>query len=131
MQILHKITLVIVVCNIAYSQGLKSPTEFDHPKLGTDINSEFSIPTIPLISIIKFYQEALSQIKGENCRMYPTCSHYGLEALQRYGMKGVLLATDRLHRCGHDLHFYSKVIVNNKIKYLDMVPKTSNYETNN
>lgn len=123
MQILHKITLVIVVCNITYSQGLKSPTEFDHPKLGTDINNEFSIPAIPLTSIIKFYQETLSKIKGENCRMYPTCSHYSLEAIQQYGIKGILLSADRLHRCGHDLHFYDKVIVNNKIKYLDMVPK--------
>ncbi len=118
---MYKILFFILLISIVYSQGLKSPTDFDIPPLETEINSELSISVIPFTSIIKFYQGTLSQIKGENCQFYPTCSQYSIEALQQYGIKGVFIAADRLHRCGHDLQFYTKVIVNDKIKYLDMI----------
>ena len=36
------------------------------------------------IYIIKFYQYFLSPILGSNCRFYPTCSNYALEAFKQY-----------------------------------------------
>lgn len=122
MHLIFKTILIMVIFNIVYSQTLKSPIEFDNPQSEVENNIELSIPIIPVTSIIKFYQQTLSQIKGENCRMHPSCSQYSKEAIQRFGIKGVLLSADRLHRCGHDLHFYNKVIVNNNVKYFDMVP---------
>jgi len=104
------------------SQTLKSPQEFFAKGRVVENTDTFTIPTIPLISVVKFYQNTLSQIKGENCRMYPTCSQYSLHAIQVNGLYGILQSADRLHRCGHDLEFYNTVIYNNRIKFLDIVP---------
>lgn len=39
-------------------------------------------------------------MKSTKCPYYPTCSQYGLEAVQRYGaVKGSMLAAWRILRC--------------------------------
>jgi uncharacterized protein len=56
------------------------------------------------IAIIRFYQVVISPIKPPTCRFYPTCSHYGLEAIQRFGaLKGGWLTVKRILRC-HPFH---------------------------
>ncbi|HJV17085.1 MAG TPA: membrane protein insertion efficiency factor YidD [Bacillales bacterium] len=56
------------------------------------------------IMIIRFYQMVISPLKPPTCRFYPTCSHYGLEAVQRFGaLKGGVLAIKRIFRC-HPFH---------------------------
>ena len=56
------------------------------------------------ISIIRFYQVVISPIKPPSCRFYPTCSHYGLEAVQRFGaLKGGWLTLKRILKC-HPFH---------------------------
>mgnify|MGYP001082857111 CR=1 FL=1 len=56
------------------------------------------------ISIIRFYQVVISPIKPPSCRFYPTCSHYGLEAVGRFGaLKGGWLTLKRILKC-HPLH---------------------------
>lgn len=54
---------------------------------------------------IKSYQALISPFLPANtCRFYPSCSHYALEAVERYGaFKGMFLAAKRLCRC-HPLH---------------------------
>jgi putative membrane protein insertion efficiency factor len=57
-----------------------------------------------LIGIIKFYQKAISPYRPPSCRFLPTCSQYGLEAIQRFGaIKGGYLAIKRISKC-HPLH---------------------------
>ena len=57
-----------------------------------------------LIGIIKFYQKAISPFRPPSCRFLPTCSQYGLEAVQRFGaIKGGYLAIKRISKC-HPLH---------------------------
>lgn len=57
-----------------------------------------------LLSVIRFYQVAISPIKPPSCRFYPTCSHYGLEAVQRFGaLKGGWLTLKRILKC-HPFH---------------------------
>lgn len=56
------------------------------------------------ISLIRFYQKFISPLKPPTCRFYPTCSHYGLEAVQRYGpIKGGYLTIVRILKC-HPFH---------------------------
>lgn len=57
-----------------------------------------------LVRLIKIYQLLLSPMLGQNCRYYPTCSHYAQESLNKHGIiKGSYLATRRLLRC-HPWH---------------------------
>ena len=53
-----------------------------------------------LIGIIKLYQYTLSPFLGRQCRFVPTCSQYGIEAIQKHGaLKGSWLALKRILRC--------------------------------
>ena len=53
-----------------------------------------------LIAMIRFYQKFLSPLKHTRCPYTPTCSQYGLEAIQKYGaVKGSLLVCWRILRC--------------------------------
>ena len=49
---------------------------------------------------IGFYRRFISPMIGPRCRFTPTCSAYGLEAIQRHGpWKGGWLTVKRLLRC--------------------------------
>ena len=53
-----------------------------------------------LIFLIKWYRKYLSPLKSTKCPYYPTCSEYGLEAVEKYGaIKGSALAFWRILRC--------------------------------
>lgn len=53
-----------------------------------------------LIKLIEFYRAAISPRKPPSCRYIPTCSQYGLEAIERFGaLKGGLLTLWRILRC--------------------------------
>lgn len=52
------------------------------------------------IFLIKLYKKFLSPIMGKDCRYYPTCSTYTLEAVKKFGaLKGSLLGGYRILRC--------------------------------
>ncbi len=52
------------------------------------------------MALIRFYQKCISPLLGSNCRYYPTCSAYTLEAIRRFGaVKGCLLGARRILRC--------------------------------
>ncbi|MCM2358408.1 MAG: membrane protein insertion efficiency factor YidD [Geobacteraceae bacterium] len=56
------------------------------------------------ISGIGLYQKYLSPFTGRSCRFYPSCSHYSVQSLQKYGLvKGVRLIVVRLAKC-HPFH---------------------------
>lgn len=54
-----------------------------------------------LIALIQFYRKYLSCLKVRtHCIYIPTCSQYGLEAIEKYGaLKGGLLTVWRILRC--------------------------------
>jgi hypothetical protein len=53
-----------------------------------------------LIAFVQLYRWFLSPLLGRNCRFYPSCSSYALEALERHGaVQGTWLATRRVCRC--------------------------------
>lgn len=52
------------------------------------------------IRIILFYRKYLSPMKSTKCPYFPTCSQYGLEAVEQYGaLKGGVLTVWRILRC--------------------------------
>lgn len=54
-----------------------------------------------LLGLIKLYQMTFSKLIPPNtCLFYPTCSHYGFEAIRRYGVfRGSWMAFWRVCRC--------------------------------
>ena len=62
----------------------------------------------PLLLLIRLYQKTLSPDHGllkiyfphGYCRFYPSCSQYGYEVIERYGLlKGLPMAIWRVLRC--------------------------------
>jgi len=61
-------------------------------------------PRAALAGLIRGYQRFVSPALPPSCRFYPSCSQYGLEAVQRHGaLKGGWLTLRRLARC-HPFH---------------------------
>ncbi|CAN5702464.1 membrane protein insertion efficiency factor YidD [soil metagenome] len=53
-----------------------------------------------MIGSIRFYRKGISPLLPASCRFYPTCSAYGLEAVERYGAaRGSWLTARRILRC--------------------------------
>jgi uncharacterized protein len=54
-----------------------------------------------VIGLIQAYRLTLSGLLGGQCRFYPSCSSYALDAIRLHGAtKGTLLAMWRVARCG-------------------------------
>lgn len=54
--------------------------------------------------LIRLYQWTVSPLLGPTCRFHPSCSHYALEAIVRFGvLRGSALTLARLARC-HPWH---------------------------
>lgn len=59
-----------------------------------------SVWSIPFELLIRLYQVTLSKFLGGQCRYWPTCSHYGLEAYREHGVvRGTWLTARRVLRC--------------------------------
>lgn len=57
-----------------------------------------------LLFTLRAYQLVISPMLGQNCRFYPTCSNYAMQAVALHGVcKGSLLAGKRLCKC-HPWH---------------------------
>ncbi len=54
----------------------------------------------PILALIQLYQVAISPGRPLACKYQPTCSHYGHEAVARYGvLSGGIRTAWRLLRC--------------------------------
>ena len=52
------------------------------------------------LSLIRFYQGAISPALPAACRYYPSCSAYAYEAVEKWGVRrGVAMTLGRLLRC--------------------------------
>ena len=61
---------------------------------------QFPLIKAILLGLIRLYQMTLSRVLPPTCRFEPSCSHYGYEAISRYGaLRGGWLAVKRVARC--------------------------------
>jgi putative membrane protein insertion efficiency factor len=52
------------------------------------------------IGAIRLYQRTLSRVTPPSCRFVPSCSQYGIEAIEKYGVvRGSLKTAWRIARC--------------------------------
>jgi putative membrane protein insertion efficiency factor len=60
----------------------------------------YRLPARTLIFLVRIYQWTLSPIFGRQCRFQPTCSHYMIGAVEKYGaVRGFLKGIWRILRC--------------------------------
>lgn len=58
---------------------------------------------------IRLYQLTLSNMQGDVCNFEPSCSNYGMEAIEKFGpVVGILLTADRIERCNPFAFSYVK-----------------------
>lgn len=58
------------------------------------------LPRNAAVLLLRGYRAVISPLYGEVCRYYPSCSRYGLEAVQEHGVVvGGALTAARICRC--------------------------------
>lgn len=58
------------------------------------------LPRNIIIALLRVYRAIISPLYGDVCRYYPSCSAYGLTAVQEHGvLKGGWMTARRLARC--------------------------------
>jgi putative membrane protein insertion efficiency factor len=64
------------------------------------LRSIVRLPARAVIALVRLYQFTLSPIFGRQCRFEPTCSHYMIGAVEKYGvLRGVPKGLWRIVRC--------------------------------
>jgi putative membrane protein insertion efficiency factor len=83
------------------NEPLQETESHPEPRLRDLPVTFWNLPRIPLLALIRLYQLIVSPtLPASTCRFYPTCSHYGYQAIYKYGaIKGSLMATWRILRC--------------------------------
>jgi len=73
----------------------------NEPRLRDLPRTPLNWPRLVLLSLIRLYQMTLSRaMPADTCRFYPTCSHYGYQAVYKYGaFRGSIMAVWRVLRC--------------------------------
>lgn len=75
---------------------------------GCIVSSENTGSTNATNDYIHLYQNYISELKGTQCAMYPSCSNYGLIVYSdKNFFEATTLLCDRLIRCSHDRKFYT------------------------
>lgn len=79
----------------------KDPNYPSEPNLRDLPLKIINLPRWFLLVFIRFYQMTISRaLPADTCRFYPSCSHYGYQAVYKHGViKGGIMATWRILRC--------------------------------
>jgi putative membrane protein insertion efficiency factor len=78
------------------------PDDYSHePRLRDLPRTPCNWPRLALLALIRLYQVTISRgLPANTCRFYPSCSHYGYQAIYKHGaIKGGLMASWRVLRC--------------------------------
>jgi len=78
------------------------PSEYpNEPSLRDLPRTVWNLPRLGILALIRLYQRTIARtLPPDTCRFYPSCSHYGYQAVYKYGVvKGGLKAIWRVLRC--------------------------------
>ena len=83
----------------AESNDEKDETKSDEQNT-VDEKQEVEVMSQSMIMAIGFYKQFISPLLPPACRFLPTCSQYGVQAIEQFGpTRGVILTAWRLARC--------------------------------
>ena len=94
-----------------------------------DLSRKHFDPFSVMVDIYRGPLNHFSAVRYSECPMYPSCSAYSKECLEKHGpIIGGIMTCDRLMRCGRDEIVESPlIIVNDKFRYHDSVEKNDNW----
>jgi hypothetical protein len=78
------------------------PNDYSHePRLQDLPRNPGNWPRLIVLALIRFYQNTFARtLPADTCRFYPSCSHYGYQAVYKHGaLKGTGMAIWRVLRC--------------------------------
>jgi len=78
------------------------PDDYSHePRLRDLPRTMWNWPRLALLGLIRLYQASFAKAQPpDTCRFYPSCSHYGYQAVYKYGvLRGGTMAIWRVLRC--------------------------------
>lgn len=92
---------MLMTAEHAHSHDHPEILEHRSPPLNELPRSLWNLPRLAVLAVIRTYQKTISRtLPADTCRFYPTCSHYGYQAIFKYGvLKGGWMATYRVLRC--------------------------------
>lgn len=93
--------------SVSFSNAAESKSSDSNPQ--QQIGSVSASLRLLLILPIRLHREVITHQDGAVCSFQPSCSRYGLAAIRRYGLKGLLMSSDRLLRCHSGSHNYYPV----------------------
>ncbi|MEW6672050.1 MAG: membrane protein insertion efficiency factor YidD [Thermodesulfobacteriota bacterium] len=110
---------VIVLCQTGFAgaQDALPPPVGDVPRTVRANESN------PVLNPLRFITDIISRADGDRCPMFPTCSQYSAQAIQKHGfLKGWIMTSDRLMRCGRDeLRLSDTVMIDGRKRSYDPV----------
>ncbi len=72
--------------------------------MSSSVRNKIIIMSRFVLYVIRGYRRFISPLLPPSCRFHPTCSHYALQAIEKYGVfKGSWLTIKRLIKC-HPYH---------------------------
>jgi putative membrane protein insertion efficiency factor len=78
------------------------PDDYSHEPCLRDLpRTMWNWPRLALLGLIRLYQASFAKAQPpDTCRFYPSCSHYGYQAVYKYGvLRGGTMAIWRVLRC--------------------------------
>jgi putative component of membrane protein insertase Oxa1/YidC/SpoIIIJ protein YidD len=97
----------LVLGSVPFGHGSELKPSTQNPR--RQISSVNASLRLLLILPIRLHREVFTHQDGDVCSFQPSCSRYGLASIQRHGLKGILMASDRLLRCHGGSHRYYPV----------------------
>jgi hypothetical protein len=113
--------LITFVCfaTVGHASSLNGPWDWNKPRQAFRSHADHGFS--PLRFLIELHSDYISPIDGKNCPMYPSCSSYSLQCLEKHGFFiGWVMTCDRLLRCGRDeLRLSPEIVVNDELRCYD------------
>lgn len=89
---------VFILCGTAFAEENTTNAKQNNSASGAKDEQ-----THPILYPVKLFNKYISGADGNRCPMYPSCSHYSIEAFKKRGLfMGWVMTCDRLVRCGRD-----------------------------
>ena len=81
-----------------------------------------SISATPFLWLLTFYQKVIGRANAGRCPMYPTCSQYSVQAIDKHGpVVGIIMTADRLMHEIDEKEYAPLTKVGNRYRYDDPV----------